>query len=77
MALKKGETQRFSMAIIMGENKDDLLLNSETSVRILKQIIDLLNRLQNQLLKQLLKMEKLHLYWDAKSEDSVDPLTAG
>jgi hypothetical protein len=31
LSLTKGETQRFSMAILFGDNLDDLILNAETS----------------------------------------------
>jgi hypothetical protein len=75
MSLKKGETQRFSMAIVMGENKDDLLLNSETSVRILEADYRFAQPPAKPIVKAVAEDGKVRLYWDAKSEDSVDPLT--
>lgn len=75
MSLKKGETQRFSMAIIMGENKDDLILNSITSVRILEADYRFAQPPAKPIVKAVAEDGKVKLYWDAKSEDSIDPLT--
>ena len=75
LGLKIGESQRFSMAIIMGENKDDLLLNSETSVRILEADYRFAQPPAKPIVKAVAEDGKVRLYWDAKSEDSVDPLT--
>ncbi|NJD21496.1 MAG: hypothetical protein FIA82_02330 [Melioribacter sp.] len=75
MSLKKGETQRFSMAIIMGENKDDLILNAITSVRILEADYRFAQPPAKPIVKAVAEDGKVKLYWDAKSEDSIDPLT--
>ncbi len=75
MSLKKGETQRFSMAIIMGENRDDLILNAITSVRILEADYRFAQPPAKPIVKAVAEDGKVHLYWDAKSEDSIDPLT--
>ena len=75
MSLKKGESQRFSMAIIMGENKDDLLLNSITSTKILEADYRFAQPPAKPIVKAVAEDGKVRLYWDAKSEDSVDPLT--
>lgn len=75
MSLKKGETQRFSMAIIMGENRDDLILNSITSVRILEADYRFAQPPAKPIVKAVAEDGKVRLYWDAKSEDSIDPLT--
>ena len=75
MSLKKGESQRFSMAIIMGENRDDLLLNAITSVRILEADYRFAQPPAKPIVKAVAEDGKVRLYWDAKSEDSVDPLT--
>ena len=75
MALKKGESQRFSMAIIMGENKDDLILNATTSVRILEADYRFAQPPAKPIVRAVGGDGKVTLYWDAKSEDSVDPLT--
>ena len=75
LSLKKGETQRFSMAIIMGENRDDLILNSITSVRILEADYRFAQPPAKPIVKAVPEDGKVKLYWDAKSEDSIDPLT--
>jgi len=75
MSLKRGETQRFSMAIIMGENLNDLLLNSITSVRILEADYRFAQPPAKPIVTAVAEDGKVRLYWDAKSEDSVDPLT--
>ncbi|MBU2491271.1 MAG: hypothetical protein KJ571_01500 [Bacteroidetes bacterium] len=75
MTLKKGESQRFSMAIIMGENRDDLILNSITSVRILEADYRFAQPPAKPIVKAVAEDGKVRLYWDAKSEDSIDPLT--
>jgi len=75
MSLKKGESQRFSMAIIMGENRDDLILNATTSVRILEADYRFAQPPAKPILKTVAEDGKVKLYWDAKSEDSIDPLT--
>ena len=75
MSLKKGETQRFSMAIIMGENRDDLILNAITSVRILEADYRFAQPPAKPIVKVVPEDGKVRLFWDAKSEDSVDPLT--
>ncbi len=75
MSLKKGETQRFSMAIIMGENRDDLILNAITSVRILEADYRFAQPPAKPIVKAVAEDGKVRLYWDAKSEDSIDPLT--
>ncbi|PKL82261.1 MAG: hypothetical protein CVV24_11015 [Ignavibacteriae bacterium HGW-Ignavibacteriae-3] len=74
-SLKKGETQRFSMAIIMGENRDDLILNSITSVRILEADYRFAQPPAKPIVKAVAQDGKVKLFWDAKSEDSIDPLT--
>lgn len=75
MSLKRGESQRFSMAIIMGENKDDLILNSITSMRILEADYRFAQPPAKPIVKAVPEDGKVRLYWDAKSENSIDPLT--
>lgn len=75
MSLKKGETQRFSMAIIIGENRNDLILNSITSVRILEADYRFAQPPAKPIVQAVAEDGRVRLYWDAKSEDSVDPLT--
>ncbi|MGE5410810.1 MAG: hypothetical protein ACM3MI_07610, partial [Clostridiales bacterium] len=76
MSLKKGETQRFSMAIIMGENLQDLILNAITSTKILDADYRFAQPPAKPIVKVVAGDHKVTLYWDAKSEQSVDPLTS-
>lgn len=75
MVLKKGESQRFSMAILMGENLQDLLLNAITSTKILEADYRFAQPPAKPVVKAVPGDHKVTLYWDAKSEQSVDPLT--
>ncbi|MGE5399332.1 MAG: hypothetical protein ACM3S2_02950 [Ignavibacteriales bacterium] len=75
MTLKKGETQRFSMAIIMGENLQDLILNSITSMKIVEADYRFAQPPAKPIVRAVPGDHKVTLYWDAKSEESVDPLT--
>jgi hypothetical protein len=75
MSLKKGETQRFSMAILMGENRNDLILNAITSVRILEADYRFAQPPAKPVVRAVPENGKVRLYWDAKSEESIDPLT--
>jgi hypothetical protein len=61
LSLEQGETQRFSMCILFGNDLQELILNAETATRnYLKQIIDLHSLLQNRWLQQFQVMEELH-----------------
>ncbi|MGE5497283.1 MAG: hypothetical protein ACM3Q2_04400 [Syntrophothermus sp.] len=76
MSLKKGETQRFSMSIIMGENLNDLILNAITSTRILEADYRFAQPPAKPIVKAIPGDHKVTLFWDSKSEESVDPLTS-
>lgn len=73
--LRAGETKRFSIALIVGENLADLRLNAET----VQQIFDVGYRFARPPDKPLLTAVagdgKVTLYWDDRSEFSVDPLS--
>ncbi|MDP2303492.1 MAG: hypothetical protein Q8N03_13830 [Ignavibacteria bacterium] len=75
LSLAKGESQRFSMAILFGDNLDDLILNAETSTRV----VEADYRFAQPPLKPIVKVvggdKKVTLYWDSRAEKSVDPLT--
>ncbi len=76
MNLEKGESQRFSMAILFGEDLNDLLLNAKTSVRILEADYQFAQPPDKPIVTAVPGDGKVTLYWDAKSEDSIDPLTS-
>ncbi len=73
--LRAGETKRFSIALIVGENLSDLRLNAET----VQQIFDVGYRFAKPPDKPIVKAvaddEKVTLYWDNRAELSVDPLS--
>lgn len=73
VALNPGESQRFSMAILFGDTKNDLVLNAETAYRVLE--VDY--RFARPPLKPIVKAVpgdgKVTLYWDDASEQSFDP----
>ncbi len=76
MKLEKGESQRFSMVILMGEDQEDLLLNSQTSVRILEADYQFAQPPDAPKLTAVAGDGKVTLYWDTRSERSKDPLTS-
>lgn len=73
--LRAGETKRFSIALLVGENLADLRLNAET----VQQIFDVGYRFAKPPEKPILRAvpgdEKVTLYWDDRAEDSIDPLS--
>ena len=74
-SLLAGQTKRFSIALIVGENLEDLFLNSETA----QQIYDVGYRFARPPAKPIVTAvpgdEKVTLYWDDLAEQSVDPLS--
>lgn len=75
MKLEKGESQRFSMVIIFGVDLNDLLLNAITSVRILEADYQFAQPPDKPIVTAVPGDGRVTLYWDAKSEESIDPLT--
>ncbi|MFZ1288846.1 MAG: hypothetical protein WAR79_02055, partial [Melioribacteraceae bacterium] len=75
MILEKGESQRFSMVILLGEDLNDLLLNATTSVRILEADYQFAQPPDKPIVTAVPGDGKVTLYWDTKSEISIDPLT--
>lgn len=75
MVLDRGESQRFSMAILFGSNLSDLVLTAQTSTMVLEANY----RFSQPPLKPIVKAvpydRKVILYWDSRAESSVDPLT--
>ncbi|MEM8486284.1 MAG: hypothetical protein AAF564_12100 [Bacteroidota bacterium] len=73
--LRAGETKRFSIALIVGESFDDLVLNAET----VQQIFDVGYRFARPPNKPKLTAvpgdRQVTLYWDDGAENSVDPLS--
>ena len=73
--LRAGETKRFSIALLVGENLNDLELNATT----VQQIYDVGYRFAKPPDKPVVTAvpgdRKVTLYWDKAAEDSFDPLT--
>ena len=73
--LRAGETKRFSIVLLVGENFDDLVLNAETA----QQIYDVGYRFARPPDKPRVRAvpgdKKVTLYWDNRAEKTVDPLS--
>ena len=73
--LRAGDTKRFSIALIVGENRQDLRLNA----RIAQQIYDVGYVFAKPPQKPTVRVapgdQRVTLYWDDIAENSVDPLT--
>jgi hypothetical protein len=73
--LRAGETKRFSIALIVGENLSDLRLNATT----VQQIFDVGYRFARPPDKPKIRAvagdKKVTLYWDNRAEQSLDPLS--
>ncbi len=75
-SLKPGESARFSIALLMGKDFDDLLSNAQIS----QQVFESDYRFAQAPLKPTLVAvpgdRKVTLYWDTKAEQSFDPFIA-
>jgi hypothetical protein len=70
-----GQTQRFSIALLFGEDLDDLVLNSITSQQIWRANYQFAQPPRKPTVKIVAGDQKVTLYWDTKAEESVDPLS--
>ena len=75
ISLKKGETKRISMALICGENLQDLLTSAETVQTIYNQNYQFFKPPILPTVTAVPGDKKVTLYWDSKAEESVDPIT--
>jgi hypothetical protein len=73
--LGPGETQRFSIALLMGNDRNDLVLNSETAQRVLEANYQFAQPPPKPKLTVVPGNGKVTLYWDTRSEQTTDPLT--
>jgi len=73
--LESGETQRFSMCILFGENLNDLVLNAETSTRIVEADYRFAQPPAKPIVTAVPGNKQVTLYWDTRAEESLDPLT--
>jgi hypothetical protein len=74
-ALESNGTQRFSIALMMGENLADLLLNSETAQRVLEANYMFAQPPPKPVVTAIPGNGRVTLYWDNAAEKAVDPLT--
>ncbi len=74
--LEPGGTQRFSIALLMGNDLPDLLLNSETAQRVLEANYRFAQPPPKPNVVAVPGEGRVTLYWDTIAEEAVDPLTA-
>ena len=75
ISLKKGETKRISMALLCGENLQDLLISAETVQTIYNQNYQFFKPPVLPSVYAVPGDKKVTLYWDTKAEESVDPIS--
>lgn len=73
LALGRGETQRFSMAILFGNNLNDLVLNAETSTRVLESDYRFAKPPEKPVITAVPGDGRVTLFWNTESEKSFDP----
>lgn len=73
LSLKIGETQRFSMAILFGNSLNDLVLNAETSTRVLESDYRFAKPPEKPIVRAVPGDKRVTLYWNTGSEKSFDP----
>jgi len=73
--LKAGDTKRFSIALIVGQNRQDLRLNANISQQIYDVGYVFARPPRKPTLRAAAGDKRVTLYWDDIAETSVDPLT--
>ena len=73
--LKAGATKRFSIALIVGQNRQDLRLNANIAQQIYDVGYVFAKPPQKPTLRAAAGDKRVTLYWDDVAEQSVDPLT--
>ncbi|MCB0296472.1 MAG: hypothetical protein KDG51_14830, partial [Calditrichaeota bacterium] len=74
--LEPGESQRFSIALLMGEDFGDLLSNAEISQQVFESDYRFAQAPDKPKLTAVPGDGKVTLYWDAGAEQSFDPFVA-
>jgi hypothetical protein len=72
--LPAGQTRRFSVALLLGEDLNDLLLNAETVQRIYNANYRFFRPPERPKVWAVAGDRKVVLYWDTRAERSFDPL---
>ena len=75
ISLAPGETKRISMAFLFGENLNDLLVTAETVQDIYNKNYRFFKPPTLPKVTAVPEDKKVTLYWDASSEESIDPIT--
>jgi hypothetical protein len=71
--LKKGLRERYSMALVFGENKEDMIFNKVTVQQIYNANYNFSKPPLQPRLTAVSGDKKVFLYWDKKAEESTDP----
>jgi hypothetical protein len=75
-SLPPGATQRFSIALLMGNDLSDLILNAETAQRVLEANYLFAQPPPKPKVTAVPGNGRVTLYWDNAAENTTDPLTA-
>ncbi len=75
LSLDIGETQRFSMCILFGNDLQDLVMNAVTSSKILEADYRFAQPPTKPIVKAVAGDHRVTLYWDTRAENSIDPLS--
>ena len=75
-SLEPGESQRFSIVLLMGQDFDDLLNNAEISQQVFESDYRFAQAPNKPKLVVVPGDKKVTLYWDTGAEDSFDPFVA-
>ena len=75
ISLPAGETRRFSIALLIGEDYDDLTLNAITSQDIYERNYQFAKPPDKPIITAVPGDERIILYWDHVAEESLDPIS--
>ena len=75
ISLPAGETRRFSIALLIGEDYDDLTLNAITSQDIYERNYQFAKPPDKPTITAVPGDERITLYWDRVAEESLDPIS--
>jgi hypothetical protein len=73
--LQKGESRRFSIALIIGQNFQDLLLNATTAQQIYEINYQFAKPPEKPAVTAVPGDRRVTLYWDDAAEDAFDPIS--
>ena len=75
ISLPAGESRRFSIALLIGEDYDDLTLNAITSQDIYERNYQFAKPPEKPNVTAIPGDQKVTLYWDHIAEESLDPIS--